>query len=168
MVLHCSSFSKNLAPGYRIGWAAPGRYTSEVARQKLTSTLSASIPAQLALASYLERGGFDKHLRKLRHALGTQRDVLAQAVGHFFPTGTKATRPMGGYFLWVELPESCDALTIHRQALELGVSCAPGPIFSSSRAFSNCIRLNYGHYWDARAEDGVAILGRLARRQCER
>ncbi len=161
LVLHCSSFSKCLAPGYRIGWASPGRYAKAVARQKLTTTLSASAPVQLALATYLERGGFDKHLRKLRRVLATQQAAFAEAVGHYFPAGTKATRPAGGYFLWVELPERVDALMVHRHALSLGISVAPGPIFSASRAFTNCLRLNYGHTWDARSEQALATLGRL-------
>ena len=161
LVLHCGSFSKSLAPGYRIGWAAPGRFARAVARHKLTSTLSASAPAQAALALYLERGGFDKHLRKLRAALAAQQAVFAQAVGHYFPPGTRATRPEGGYFLWVELPEGCDALHIHRQALAQGISVAPGPIFSASHAFMNCLRLNYGHTWNARTEQALATLGQI-------
>jgi DNA-binding transcriptional MocR family regulator len=166
LVLHCSSFSKCLAPGYRIGWAAPGRYTRAVARQKLTTTLSTSAPAQLALATYLARGAFDKHLRKLRRTLAEQHATFAEALGHFFPAGTRATRPAGGYFLWVELPEGTDALEIHSHALSLGISVAPGPIFSATRAFTNCLRLNYGHAWDARAEQALATLGRLAKSHC--
>jgi DNA-binding transcriptional MocR family regulator len=162
LVLHCSSFSKCLAPGYRIGWAAPGRYARAVARQKLTTTLGASAPAQLALATYLERGGFDKHLRKLRQTLAAQQVAFAQAVARHFPAGTRATHPAGGYFLWVELPPGVDALKLHRQALALGISIAPGPIFSASRAFTHCLRLNYGHAWDARSEQALATLGRLA------
>jgi DNA-binding transcriptional MocR family regulator len=162
LVLHCSSFSKCLAPGYRIGWAAPGRYAKAVARDKLTSTLSTSVPAQLALASYLDRGGFDKHLRKLRRTLCAQQTMFAQAVRQFFPPETRATRPAGGYFLWVELPEDVDALDIHRRALALGISVAPGPIFSASRAFAHCLRLNYGHAWNARAENALKTLGELA------
>lgn len=161
LVLHCSSFSKCLAPGYRIGWAAPGRFTRGVARQKLTTTLSASAPAQLALALYLERGGFDKHLRKLRQTLAAQQAVFAEAVGHYFPAGTRATRPEGGYFLWVELPEGSDALQLHRQALAQNISVAPGPIFSASHAFGHCLRLNYGHAWNARTEEALALLGQL-------
>ncbi len=162
LVLHCSSFSKCLAPGYRVGWAVPGRYRKAVARQKLTTTLSASAPAQQALSAYLARGGFDKHLRKLRQTLAQQQAVFAEAVGHHFPAGTRATRPMGGYFLWVELPAQVDALQLHRQALAQGISVAPGPIFSASRAFTHCLRLNYGHAWDARAEAAIATLGQLA------
>lgn len=104
LVMHCSSFSKCLAPGYRIGWAMPGRFSQAVARAKLTTTLSASAPAQAGLANYLEKGGFDKHLRKLRHTLAEQQALFAQAIGRHFPPGTRATRPAGGYFMWVVLP----------------------------------------------------------------
>jgi DNA-binding transcriptional MocR family regulator len=161
LVLHCSSFSKCLAPGYRIGWASAGRFARSVARLKLTTTLSTSVPAQLALASYLEKGGLDKHLRKLRQTLALQQASFAQAVGHYFPAGTRATRPLGGYFMWVELPAHVNALDIHRQALELGISVAPGPIFSATRGFAHCLRLNYGHAWDAQAEKAMQTLGHL-------
>jgi DNA-binding transcriptional MocR family regulator len=161
LVMHCSSFSKCLAPGYRIGWAAPGRFTQEVARLKLTTTLSASAPAEAALADYLTKGGYDKHLRQLRHALSVQQTAMAQAIVRYFPKGTKATRPNGGYFLWVELPGGVDTLKLHRQALSLGISIAPGPMFSAHREFGNCLRLNYGHPWDDRTEAALITLGRL-------
>ncbi len=161
LVMHCSSFSKCLAPGYRVGWAVPGRFTREVARLKLTRTLSASAPAQGALADYLAKGGYDRHLRQLRHALSVQQSAMAQAVVRYFPPGTKATRPLGGYFLWIELPDHVDALEIHRSALSLGISVAPGPMFSAERKFQNCIRLNYGHPWDERTEAAMATLGRI-------
>jgi DNA-binding transcriptional MocR family regulator len=161
MVMHCSSFSKCLAPGYRIGWAVPGRYTKEVARLKLTTTLSASAPAQAALADYLAKGGYDKHLRQLRHALSVQQSEMMQAVARHFPRGTKATRPGGGYFLWIELPGNVDMLAVHRQALSLGISVAPGPMFSAHRRFANCLRINYGHPWTPKTESALMTLGRL-------
>jgi len=165
LVMHCSSFSKCLAPGYRIGWAVPGRYMQAVARHKLTTTLSASAPAQLALAEYLTKGGYDRHLRQLRHVLSVQQNAFMQAVIRYFPPGTRATRPNGGYFLWLELPGAVNALDIHRQALALGISIAPGPMFSAQRAFTNCIRLNYGHPWDSRIEAAVETLGKLVSAQ---
>jgi len=161
LVMHCSSFSKCLAPGYRIGWAAPGRFTRDVARLKLTTTLSASAPAQAALADYLAKGGYDKHLRQLRHTLSVQQSAMVQAVARHFPPGTRATRPSGGYFLWIELPGNVNTLEIHQQALSLGISVAPGPMFSAHRGFTNCLRLNYGHAWDARTEAALTTLGRL-------
>jgi DNA-binding transcriptional MocR family regulator len=165
LVLHCSSFSKCLAPGYRVGWTVPGRFTRDVARLKMTRTLSASAPAQAALADYLAKGGYDKHLRQLRHALSAQQGAMLEAVARHFPKGTRATRPDGGYFLWIELAAGVDALELHRRALSLGISVAPGPMFSARRALCHFIRLNYGHPWDARSEAAIATLGRLAAAQ---
>ncbi|HEY0063188.1 MAG TPA: PLP-dependent aminotransferase family protein [Telluria sp.] len=161
LVLHSSSFSKCLAPGYRVGWTVAGRFTRDVARLKMTRTLSASAPAQAALADYLAKGGYDKHLRQLRHALSAQQGAMLEAVVRHFPKGTRATRPDGGYFLWIELAPGVDALEVHRRALSLGISVAPGPMFSARRSFGNFIRLNYGHPWDARLEAAMATLGRL-------
>jgi len=165
LVMHCSSFSKCLAPGYRIGWVATGRYTQQVARLQLTTTLSASAPAQAAIADYLAKGGYDKHLRQLRHALSLQQNAMVDALVRYFPKGTKATRPEGGYFLWVELPATVDALKVHQIALSLGISVAPGPVFSARREFGNCLRLNYGHPWDDRAEAAFTALGQVVTAQ---
>ena len=160
LVLHCGSFSKCLAPGYRIGWTLAGRWQQAVARLRLGSTLGASMPAQLAIAAYLEGGGYDKHLRSLRRRLALQQAQLAEAVAQHFPPGCRATRPAGGYFLWIEMPEGVDALALHRRALAAGISLAPGPIFSARRGFRHCIRLNAGHGDAAREGPALATLGR--------
>jgi len=163
LVLHCGSFSKCLAPGYRVGWVAAGRLAPTLQRLKLSSSLSGSWPAQAALAEYLQGGGFDHHLRGLRAALAQQRDAMLAAVARHFPAGTRMTRPQGGYFLWVELPEGCDSLALHAQALAEGISLAPGPMFSARREFGRCLRLNYGQPWAEGLERAVARLGALAR-----
>lgn len=165
-VLHCSSFSKCLAPGYRIGWAAAGKFTAAVQRLKLGTTLSAAIPSQLALANYLEAADYDQHLRRLRGALFAERDAMANTVREFFPPGTKVTRPQGGYFLWLEMPKATDSLKLHRLALAQGVSIAPGVIFSARDDFAHCIRLNYGHPDDRRVVRALKLLGKLAL-QCQ-
>ncbi|MGH8074590.1 MAG: PLP-dependent aminotransferase family protein, partial [Lysobacter sp.] len=85
------------------------------------------------------------------------------AVARHFPRGTRVTRPGGGYFLWLELPAGTDALAIQRGAIANGISIAPGPMFSASRGFGNCLRLNCGHPLDARAQGALATLGRFAR-----
>lgn len=162
LVMHCSSFSKCLAPGYRVGWVAAGRYAAAVARLKITTSLSTSAPAQAALADYLGKGGYDRHLRQLRHSLSVQQSAVMEAVARHFPAGTRATRPSGGYFLWLELPHGANAIEIHRQAIALGISIAPGPMFSARHGFGNCLRLNYGHPMDKRAADALATLGKLA------
>lgn len=162
LVLHCSSFSKCLAPGYRVGWAIPGRFLQAVSRLKLTRTLAVASPVQEGVSNYLAKGGYDRHLRQLRQALWQQQLALSSAVLRHFPPGTRATRPEGGYFLWVELPAGVDALQLQHDASTLSISVAPGQMFSTRAAFVNCIRLNYGHPWSASLDDAIAVLGRLA------
>jgi DNA-binding transcriptional MocR family regulator len=113
--MHCSSFSKTLAPGYRVGWVSPGRFGQQIERLRLMTTLSASLPAQLAVADYLQYGGYDKHLRKLRHAMESQLSSLLAALARHFPADVRVSRPAGGYFVWVEFAEGFDALACTRR-----------------------------------------------------
>lgn len=162
LVLHCGSFSKSLAPGYRIGWILAGRFYESVRRAKLMTTVSASVPAQLALADYLQQGHYDRHLRKLRHTLEDQQAHMVKAIAAFFPSGCKVTRPRGGYFLWIELPISVDSLELYRLCLKQGINLAPGPIFSSTENYAHCIRLNYGQVID-KTNAAMKTVGLLAR-----
>lgn len=161
LVLHCSSFSKCLAPGYRVGWAAPGRLAPQVERLKLMTSLSGSIPVQAALAEYLQEGGYDRHLRGLRRSLQAQRDGVFGAVNRYFPDGTRVVRPAGGYFVWVELPQGVDAMALQRSALAHRISVAPGPMFSASAEFQHHIRLTCGQPWDDGLERSMRTLARL-------
>lgn len=161
LVMHCSSFSKCLAPGYRVGWTAAGRYTKTVERLKLTTTLATSVPAQIALASYLQKGGYDRHLRNLRHTLFLQQLKYVEAIERYFPPGTRLTTPKGGYFLWVKLPNGVNSLDLHSAALKAGISIAPGPIFSARRDYEDYMRLNCGHPWSEAIEAAMAKLGKL-------
>ena len=164
-VLHCGSFSKTLAPGYRVGWAAPGRFVDGVVRQKLSASLATSLPAQLAIAQFLARGSYERHLRGLRATFQQQRDAYREAIARGFPAGTRISRPGGGYFLWVELPGTVDTMDVWREAKAAGISIAPGAMFSASPAFANCLRINTGHPLDARAQ---AAIKRVGRRQWSR
>lgn len=160
-VLHCGTFSKCLAPGYRVGWAAPGRFAQRVQRLKLGATLSTSLPAQLALQDYLAEADYDRHLRAFRATLQEGRDALLEAVRAFFPEGTKVTRPEGGYFAWLELPNSIDTLELHRRALQHDISVAPGAIFCAREDFSHALRLNYGHPENCRVNGALKRLGQI-------
>lgn len=160
-VLHCGSFSKCLAPGYRIGWAAPGRYMREVWESKLMSSLTTAPVCQEAIVRYLKRGGFEQHLRRLRQTLSVRCQEMMRAVSDEFPSDCRMTRPDGGYMLWVEMPESVDVLELYRRALTAGVSIAPGPVFSAQRNYGNFMRLNFGHPTVAQIRRGVSILARL-------
>ena len=161
-VLHCGSFAKSLAPGYRVGWVAPGRFRDAVARQKLLASLATSVPVQLGIAAFLERGGYEKHLRTLRSTLADWRQWHAAAIRRHFPAGTRVSRPRGGYFLWLELPPQVDALRLQRRALAAGISSAPGPMFSATRAFGHHLRINAGHPPSAATMAAIERLGRMA------
>ena len=162
LVLHCSSFSKSLAPGYRVGWAAAGRFTADVRRLKMMGSLATSLPAQRAIAEYLAQGGHDRHLRQLRAALAAQQQRAQRVLARAFPAGTRITRPQGGYFLWLELPPAVDALALHRRALAAGISTAPGVLFSADARFTHHLRLNVGHPGDARVDAALRQLGAWA------
>lgn len=164
-VMHVSSFSKCLAPGYRLGWVAAGRYAGQIQRQKLSTSLATTVPVQIALADYLKHGAFENHLRQLRRKLAEQEAGLVAAVERHFPEGTRLARPRGGYFLWLELPRQVDTLRLHLQALERGISTAPGPIFSAKREFGQYLRLNFGHPESTGQQQAVATLGQLIAEQ---
>ena len=161
--LLCGSFSKTLAPGYRVGWVAPGRFYERVKSLKLTSTLATGSLPQFAIAEFMANGGYDHHLRSLRRNFAAQIQRLSEAVAEAFPADIKITRPDGGFVLWIELPRKVRALELHERALAEKISIAPGPMFSATRSFPNFIRLNGGQPWSERLERAVGILGRLVR-----
>jgi len=163
LVMLCSSFSKTLAPGYRVGWVAPGRFFEKMRNLKFTSTLADATLPPLAVAEFLSSGGYDHHLRSLRRTFARQVERVSDAVADSFPSGIKITRPTGGFVIWVELPSRVDALKLHARALAEGISIAPGPLFSSSGGFHNFIRLSCGYPWSAGIERGIGILGYLVK-----
>lgn len=162
-VLLVSSFSKTLAPGYRVGWVAAGKWGKKVEYQKLVSSVANPTLPGLAIAEFLERGGYDHHLRRLRRFFAEQTQMALEGVARHFPEGTKCDSPSGGHFLWVELPKKVRALDVFEDALQSGISIAPGPIFSARQKFSNFVRLNCGFHSVENTEKSLETLGRLVR-----
>ncbi|HMV09743.1 MAG TPA: PLP-dependent aminotransferase family protein [Cyclobacteriaceae bacterium] len=163
LVLHCSSFSKSLAPGHRIGWTMPGRFKEKVIRLKRMHTVSTNTLSQAAIAHFLSNGRYELHLRHLRKALHTQSLRYIQAICEYFPDDTKMTRPQGGFALWIELNKKINTYKLHKKALKHNIGVAPGQIFSSQARFENCLRLSYGEPWSPRIEDGIKTLGKLVK-----
>ncbi|NLE10676.1 MAG: PLP-dependent aminotransferase family protein [Actinobacteria bacterium] len=161
LVLLCSSFSKDIAPSYRVGWIAPGRFLKRVKHVRGALAGRAPLMMQVVLAEYLSHGGYEHHLRRLRRAYAERVNHMAQAVVDQFPEGTRVSTPTGGYVLWVEMPQSVDALTLFRMALEAGISVVPGHVFSVGSHFNNCVRLNAA-YWSKRTEPALARLAEMA------
>jgi DNA-binding transcriptional MocR family regulator len=161
LVIYCSSFSKTIAPGYRVGWAIAGRFQAEMERIKMIMNVAPASPPQIALAEFLATGGYDHHLRSIRRIHARNISQMADAVARYFPEGTRMTHPAGGFILWIEMPEGIDAIQLYHNALEAGISIVPGPLFSLSNKYGHHIRLSAAH-WDERIEQGIKVLGKLA------
>ena len=164
MVLLCSSYSKTLAPGYRVGWAAPGRFQEKVELLKFVNTGATATLPQMAIADFLANGGYEHHLRKIRRCYEHLVQQMSGSVTRHFPAGTKITRPSGGHVLWVELPAGINSLELLDRALACKISIAPGPIFSAKQRFQNFIRLNCGNPWSDAIEGAIVKLGQIMER----
>ncbi|PKE29036.1 GntR family transcriptional regulator [Rahnella sp. AA] len=164
-ILHCSSFSKCLAPGFRVGWVAAGKYVERIERLQLMSTLSASVPVQLALADFLQKGGqqggYDTHLRRLRRVLEQRQMAMHHAIIKEFPTQVSVSQPQGGYFLWLDLGDNVDAARVYQRALAKGVSVAPGTMFSADERFRHCLRINTSFEWGPHTARAISVLAAL-------
>jgi DNA-binding transcriptional MocR family regulator len=163
-VMLCGSFSKTLAPGWRLGFVAPGRWRERVELLKYSLNVATTTTVQRAVARYLRGGTYDRHLRELREQLARITDRTAATIADAFPPGTRVSHPRGGCFLWVELPEGVQALELHARALDAGVSIAPGPIFSPAQRHRSCIRIACASPWSERIEAAIRLVGRLATR----
>jgi DNA-binding transcriptional MocR family regulator len=166
-VLYCASYSKTLSPGLRVGWVLPGRYQAELELLKLVVNQATPTAAQLAIASFVDSGGLDRHLRRVRHMYAEQMERAIDAVLSCFPPGTRTTRPQGGHVLWVQLPEQADALALYHAAAAVGISFAPGPMFSASGGYRDFLRLNTGFPWTSRSTQRIKALGRLVADQLD-
>lgn len=160
--IYCSSFSKTVAPGYRIGWVAAGRHLSRILDAKAAFTLCGSVLPQAAFAEFLASGAYDGHLRRIRGVFADNIERMSRAIDKSFPAGTRVSRPAGGFVLWLELPQTLKTRVLFQTALDQGICFAPGEVFSASGRYANCLRLSCGHTWDARIERGVMRLGALA------
>jgi len=161
-VILCSSFTKTLAPGYRVGWVVPGRFLARMRRLKLLMNIANATPPQMAIAEFLVSGGYDRHLRAIRRTYAKRMAMLGEAIGRHFPEGTRVTRPRGGFNLWIEMNPEVRALELYNEAIKQGITIAPGPLFSASDKFHNCVRLNAAFYSE-RSEMAIETLGKLAK-----
>lgn len=166
-VLLCSSFSKSVAPGIRVGWIAPGRYRDKVTHIKYVSSSMCPTMPQLAMAEFIESGEYNRHTRKVRLLYKQGRDQLIQAIKLYFPEGTRISFPQGGYVLWVELPKQYDAVKLAERCKENKVNIAPGTLFSASGKFRHCMRLNFSEKTAKQREQGIQKIAELLKEQCE-
>lgn len=165
-VLFCSSFTKALAPGFRVGWVVPGRFRAQVEMLKFINTVATPDILQATIAEFLNSGGYDRHLRVLRKVFASQVARVSDAVSEYFPAGTQITRPQGGFLLWVALPGRCDTARLRKQALAENISFMPGSMFTNSRnTYRNALRMSCGLPWSDTLDHSLRRLGELAKAQ---
>lgn len=162
-VLLCSSLTKTLAPGLRVGWVSGGRHHKRLVSLKQTMSVGQPLLIQEAIGDYLAAGGYQHHLRQLRNQCRLQvAETLAQ-VQRLFGPDTEISMPSGGYLLWIRLPRGVSAMALYRRALDDGITIAPGTLFSPTGEFSNYVRLNCGFRMTASRCDALARLGQMVR-----
>lgn len=161
-VIYCSSFSKTISPGLRLGWMVPGRYMASARQHKYFVNLATSSIPQMAVAHFLEQGGYDRYLRTARQHYREGAERMRTAVARSFPEGTAVSRPQGGFVLWVQLPDGISGTGVYQRARAENINVAPGLMFSTANKYENCLRLNGANPWSERIEQAVARLGTLA------
>ncbi|GAB3517900.1 aminotransferase-like domain-containing protein [Emticicia fontis] len=162
-VLWCSSASKTLAPGYRVGWVAPGKYKEQILKLKLVHSISSASINQEAVANFLKSGRYENHLRQLRRTLQDNYQNYVNAIAEYFPEGTKTSRPQGGVALWVEFDKHINTTELYDMAIKHHISIAPGRMFTLQNQFENCMRLCIGLPWSNQLKFKLKELGTLAK-----
>jgi len=162
-VMYCSSYSKTVGPGLRIGWCIPGRNKKAVIQAQRFSTMATSSLPQLTMASYLQNGHYDKHLRSLRQMVTENIKLFSQTVQYNFPKGTRLSVPAGGFILWICMPEKVSSIELLHRAQAESISIIPGDIFSNSDQFNHYIRLNCATPWNEDVKHAIARLGEIAK-----
>lgn len=163
LVMHCSSLSKSLAPGYRIGWVIPGKFLEEVKLIKRMNNISSPTLTQAAIAHFLQNGRYEYHLKNLRKSLYTQCLRYMQSIIEHFPEDTRVSRPQGGFVLWVQLNKNVNAFKLRTEAMKHNISVVPGRIFSAGCNYNHFIRISFGKPWSEDMDWGMMMLGKISR-----
>ncbi|MFD2257274.1 PLP-dependent aminotransferase family protein [Luteolibacter algae] len=162
-VIHCGAISKTITPGLRVGWMVPGKYYDAIHELKTIRCPSSSTTSELIIAEFLEAGGYDSHLRRVRRLYATQCAKMRQAVIEHFPDTCRVNQPAGGFVLWVEMEPAFNSERFAALAFEQGISLVPGSLFSPSCGLKNCFRLSCGFAFDERTMKAISTLGELAK-----
>ncbi|PCJ45057.1 MAG: GntR family transcriptional regulator [Moraxellaceae bacterium] len=166
-VIYCSSFSKTLSPGLRVGWIISARQQETIEHLQYVNSLSASTLAQRVVYEYLRYQSYDRYLRETRNKYRQQLRQVRALIQTSFPNGTKVSDPAGGFVLWIECPPTVDTTVLYEMALEKNISIAPGPMFSPRKKYRRCFRINCAQPWNAKFQWAIVTLGGLVSRQLE-
>ena len=162
LVIYLGTFSKILAPGYRLGWVcADGEILQKYNFLAQAASLQASTEAQLVVSKFIDMFDLDEHVATIKECYRKRRDVMMATMEREFPPEAKFTHPNGGLFTWVELPEYINTNEMAKQCLARNVAYVPGDGFFPDAGHNNCIRLNYSCMPEEKIEKGMTILGEV-------
>lgn len=168
-ILCTGSFSKIFCPGFRIGWIAGDK---DIIRKyvlvKQGTDLQCNTIAQMTIAEYLKRYDIDKHIGKIVAVYKRRRDIALECMERYFPDTVKFTRPEGGLFTWVELPEGISAREILERCLERKIAFVPGASFFPNGNKENTFRINYSNMPEDRIRKGLQTLGEVVKEYISR
>jgi 2-aminoadipate transaminase len=162
--VYLGTFSKILAPGLRVGWTvAPRPLITRLAMAKQAADLHTDSLAQRALLHFCTHNDLTAHIARLRVVYGERRQAMLEALARHLPTGSRWTKPDGGLFVWVTLPEGMDSVALLREAVAQKVAFVPGTAFEVDGSGANTMRLSFSHASPALIEEGARRLGLAAR-----
>lgn len=161
-VIYIGSLSKTVAPGYRIGWLAPGNHFDNIMREYRINLFAANLPTQMGVAAFLREKGMRHQLQKVKNKLRENMSLFLNQIAEYFPAGTETSHPEGGHFLWVKLANGSSSEELATRALKEGISIAPGLLFSSQQHYQEFFRINTGIPWSDEIAAAVKFLGRAA------
>lgn len=165
-VMYMSTFSKILSPGLRLAWIiAPDEVISKLVLAKQGTDLHTATFNQF-IAYEVGHGGFlDQHVKHICEVYKERRDAMLDALEEHMPDGVTWTRPKGGLFLWVRVPESCDTTAMFPAAVRNKVAYVPGESFHPLGDVTNTMRLNFSYCAPEKINDGIARLGRMLKEE---
>jgi len=160
-VIYLSTFSKTLSPGIRLGWiVASERVIAPLVQAKQGADLQTGTFIQYVAHDIVGRGIIKRHVKRIRSVYKERRDVMLAAMEEYFPPGVTWTRPQGGLFLWVRMPEHVDSEELLKVAVEEKVAFVPGVAFyPDGKEGHNCMRLNFSYAKPEMSREGIRRLG---------
>jgi len=159
------SFSKVVTPGLRLGWICAATDVMEkIVVAKQSSDLHSNYLSQRAVYQYLIDNDLDEHILKIRKVYKKQRDLMVSMIEKHFPQEIKCTKPEGGMFLWVTLPEKVSSSYLFKLAAEENVAFVPGRPFYVDGGGDNTLRLNFSNSDEEKIEEGIKRLAKVIKR----
>jgi len=155
------SFSKIVAPGYRLGWVhAPKEILEKIYIAKQASDLHSSYFTQRIVLQYLQDNDIDAHIKKIQKCYSLQKTAMISAIKKYLPKDVSFTNPDGGMFLWITLPEKMNAVDLYYLAIKEGVAFVPGESFFVEKIQKNTLRVNFSNVPPDKIEKGIMLLSK--------